>query len=308
MFRIAGIAVIVAVIVIVLSTYTVDERERVILFRLGEVVQQDLQPGLHFKFPLINNVRYFDARIITLNIPPDRFLTSEAKNVIVDFYAKWHIEDTAQFFRATRGDERNAEERLAQILRDGMRNQFARFELAEVVSGERTTIMGAVRADALETARELGVALVDVRIRRIDLPDEVSESVYERMRAERQRVAQDFRARGQEEAERIRSRADRDRTVILANAFRDSEEIRGAGDARATEILGTAFGADEDFFRFHRSLMAYRNAMAGEGSTFVIDPSSEFFRFFNDPAGRERSTPTPVPVPQQPMRPGAQTQ
>lgn len=310
MFRIAGIAAIVAVIVISLSTYTVDERERVILFRLGEVVKHDLQPGLHLKFPLINNVRYFDARIMTLNIPPDRFLTSEAKNVIVDFYAKWHIEDTAQFFRATRGDERNAEERLAQILRDGMRNQFARFELAEVVSGERTTIMGAVRSNALETARELGVALVDVRIRRIDLPDEVSESVYERMRAERQRVAQDFRARGQEEAERIRSRADRDRTVILANAFRDSEEIRGAGDARATEILGAAFGADEDFFRFHRSLMAYRNAMAGEGSTFVIDPSSEFFRFFNDPAGRERITPTPVPAAPaaQPTRPGAQAQ
>jgi modulator of FtsH protease HflC len=285
MLRIAGIAAIVAVIVISLATYTVDERERVILFSLGEVRKVDLEPGLHFKFPLINNVRFFEARIMTLNIPPDRFLTSEAKNVIVDFYAKWRIDDVGQFFRATRGDERNAEERLAQILRDGMRNEFARYELAEVVSGERLTIMGAVRQEALETARELGVTLVDVRIRRIDLPDEVSESVYDRMRAERQRVAQDFRARGQEEGERIRSRADRDRTVILADAYRQSEEIRGVGDARATEILGAAFGADEDFFTFYRSMIAYRNSLSGERNTFVMEPTSEFFRYFNNPSG-----------------------
>ena len=285
MFRIAGIAAVVAVILIAMSTFTVDERERVILFSLGEVRKVDLEPGLHLKFPLINNVRFFEARIMTLNIPPDRFLTSEAKNVIVDFYAKWRIDDVGQFFRATRGDERNAEERLAQILRDGMRNEFARYELAEVVAGERLTIMGAVRQEALETARELGVTLVDVRIRRIDLPDEVSESVYDRMRAERQRVAQDFRARGQEEGERIRSRADRDRTVILADAYRESEEIRGVGDARATEVLGQAFGADEDFFSFYRSLIAYRNSMSGERSTYVMDPSSDFFRYFKDPSG-----------------------
>ncbi|MBS0003171.1 MAG: protease modulator HflC [Thioalkalivibrio sp.] len=293
MLRIAGIGVIVAAIVIALSTYTVDERERVILFSLGEIRKVDLEPGLHLKFPLINNVRFYEARIMTLNIPPDRFLTSEAKNVIVDFYAKWRIADVGQFFRATEGNERIAEDRLAQILRDGMRNEFARFELAEVVSGERDTIMGAVRDEALETARNLGVDLVDLRIRRIDLPDEVSESVYDRMRAERQRVAQDFRARGQEAAERIRSRADRDRTVILANAYRDSEELRGAGDAQATEILGTAFGADMDFFTFYRSLLAYRSSIAGEGSTFVIDPSSDFFRYLKDPAGREQANGSP---------------
>lgn len=284
MFRIAGIVAIVAAIVIAMSTYTVDERERVILFSLGEIRKIDVEPGLHLKFPLINNARFFDARIMTLNIPPDRFLTSEAKNVIVDFYAKWRIEDVGQFYRATRGDERNAEERLAQILRDGMRNEFARYELAEVVSGERVTIMGAVRQEALETARALGVTLVDVRIRRIDLPDEVSESVYDRMRAERQRVAQDFRARGQEAGERIRSRADRDRTVILANAYRDSEEIRGAGDAQATEILGQAFGEDEAFFAFYRSLLAYRTSMTGDRNTFVMNQDSEFFRYFKNPA------------------------
>ncbi|WP_018863590.1 MULTISPECIES: protease modulator HflC [Thioalkalivibrio] len=293
MLRIAGIAVVVIGIVVALSTYTVDERERVIKFALGEIRQVDPEPGLHFKFPLIQNVEKFDARIMTLNIPPDRFLTSEAKNIIVDFYAKWRIDDVGQFYRSTRGDERLAEERLAQILRDGMRNEFARYELQDVVAGERLTIMGAVRQTALETALELGINLVDVRIRRMDLPDEVSESVYERMRAERERVAQDFRARGQEEAERIRSRADRDRTVILANAYRDSEEIRGAGDARATETLGRSFGEDEEFFRFYRSLIAYRNSMSGEKSTFILEPNSEFFRFFNAPGG-ERPAPLPT--------------
>lgn len=293
MVRIALIALVALVLIFSTATYTVDERERVILFSLGEVRKVDLDPGLHFKFPIINNVRYFDARVMTLNIPPDRFLTSEAKNVIVDFYAKWRIEDVGQFFRATRGEERLAEERLAQILRDGMRNEFARYELAQVVSGDRVTIMGAVRSEALETARELGVTLVDVRIRRIDLPDEVSESVYDRMRAERQRVAQDFRARGQEEGERIRSRADRDRTVILAEAYRSSEILRGSGDARATEVLGAAFGSDQDFFQFYRSLQAYRNSLSGPGNTFVIDPSSDFFRFLKDPLG---TTPSVVPV------------
>ncbi|WP_017940968.1 MULTISPECIES: protease modulator HflC [unclassified Thioalkalivibrio] len=290
MLRIAGIAVVVLGIVVALSTYTVDERDRVIKFALGEIREVDPAPGLHFKFPLIQNVEKFDARIMTLNIPPDRFLTSEAKNIIVDFYAKWRIDDVGQFYRATRGDERLAEERLAQILRDGMRNEFARFELQDVVAGERLTIMGAVRQTALETAQELGINLVDVRIRRMDLPDEVSESVYERMRAERQRVAQDFRARGQEEAERIRSRADRERTVILANAYRDSEEIRGAGDARATETLGRSFGEDQEFFRFYRSLIAYRNSMSGDNSTFILEPNSEFFQYFNAPGG-ERPAP-----------------
>ncbi|AKJ95826.1 MULTISPECIES: protease modulator HflC [Thioalkalivibrio] len=293
MLRIVGIAVVVLGIVVALSTYTVDERDRVIKFALGEIREVDPAPGLHFKFPLIQNVEKFDARIMTLNIPPDRFLTSEAKNIIVDFYAKWRIDDVGQFYRATRGDERLAEERLAQILRDGMRNEFARFELQDVVAGERLTIMGAVRQTALETAQELGIDLVDVRIRRMDLPEEVSESVYERMRAERQRVAQDFRARGQEEAERIRSRADRERTVILANAYRDSEEIRGAGDAIATETLGRSFGEDQEFFRFYRSLIAYRNSMSGENSTFILEPNSEFFQFFNAPGG-ERPAPLPT--------------
>jgi len=288
MIRLIGVVAVVAAIVVAMSTYTVDERERVILFSLGEIKAMDLEPGLHLKFPLVNNVRKFDARVLTLDIPPDRFLTSEAKNVIVDFYAKWRIDDVGQFFRSTRGNERNAEDRLAQILRDGMRNEFARYTLDQVVSGERLTIMGAVRQQALETARELGVVLVDVRIRRMDLPDEVSESVYNRMRAERERVAQEFRARGREEAERIRARADRERTVILADAYRDAERVRGEGDALSAETYARAFGEDEEFFSFYRSLIAYRNTMSGDNSMFVIEPDSDFFRYFGSPTGAPR--------------------
>lgn len=291
------ILIVVAVfgVLISLITYTVDERERVILFSLGEIKKVDLEPGIHFKFPLVNNVRKFDARILTLDIPPDRFLTSEAKNVIVDFYAKWRIDDVGQFFRSTRGNERSAQDRLAQILRDGMRNEFARYTLRDVVSGERITIMGAVRDAARDTSRELGVTLVDVRIRRIDLPDEVSESVYNRMRAERERIAQDFRARGQEEAERIRARADRERTVIVANAYRDAETIRGEGDAGAAQIYAAAFNEDKEFFSFHRSLTAYRNTLSGQQNMFVMEPESEFFRYFSDPASR-LSTLEPAPT------------
>ncbi|MFN2349187.1 MAG: protease modulator HflC [Thioalkalivibrio sp.] len=288
MLRLIGVVAVVAAIVVAMSTYTVDERERVILFSLGEIKAMDLDPGLHFKFPLVNNVRKFDARVLTLDIPPDRFLTSEAKNVIVDFYAKWRIDDVGQFFRSTRGNERNAEDRLAQILRDGMRNEFARYTLDQVVAGDRVTIMGAVRQQALETARELGVVLVDVRIRRMDLPDEVSESVYNRMRAAREEVAQEFRARGREDAERIRARADRERTVILADAYREAERVRGEGDAQSADTYARAFGEDEEFFSFYRSLIAYRNTMSGDNSMFVIEPDSDFFRYFGNPTGAPR--------------------
>ncbi|MBK1674857.1 protease modulator HflC [Ectothiorhodospira shaposhnikovii] len=285
MFRIAAIAIAVAALVVWLSTFTVDERERVIVFSLGEIKRTDLDPGLHFKFPIVNNVRKFDARIMTLDIPPDRFLTSEAKNVIVDFYAKWRIDDVGQFFRATRGDERNAQDRMAQILRDGMRNEFAKYTLDQVVSGDRITIMGAVRQQALDTAGELGVTLVDVRIRRMDLPDEVSESVFSRMRAERERIAQDFRARGQEQSERIRADADRQRTVIIANAYRDAEQIRGEGDATSAAVYAQAYEQDTEFFTFYRSLLAYRNTMVGKDNFYVLEPDSQFFRYFQDPMG-----------------------
>ncbi|MDD3518270.1 MAG: protease modulator HflC [Chromatiales bacterium] len=277
-----------ALVVIAMSTYTVDQRERAILFSLGEIKRDDVQPGLHFKFPLVNNVRKFDARVLTLDIPPDRFLTSEKKNVIVDFFVKWRIDDVGQYYRSTRGDERNAQARLSQILKDGMRNEFGKRNLQEAVSGERSVIMEILRVQANEAARNLGISVIDVRISRIDLPDEVSESVYNRMRAERDRVAQDFRARGQEEAERIRARADRERTVILANAYREAERLRGEGDALATEIYAKAYGRNHEFFSFYRSLLAYRNTLSGQGNVFVLEPDSEFFRYFNQSSGKKK--------------------
>lgn len=277
-----------ALVVIAMSTYTVDQRERAILFSLGEIKRDDVQPGLHFKFPLVNNVRKFDARVLTLDIPPDRFLTSEKKNVIVDFFVKWRIDDVGQYYRSTRGDERNAQARLSQILKDGMRNEFGKRNLQEAVSGERSVIMEILRVQANEAARDLGISVIDVRISRIDLPDEVSESVYNRMRAERDRVAQDFRARGQEEAERVRARADRERTVILANAYREAERLRGEGDALATEIYAKAYGRNHEFFSFYRSLLAYRNTLSGQGNVFVLEPDSEFFRYFNQSSGKKK--------------------
>lgn len=280
-----GLLAAIAVVVVLMSTYTVDQRERAILFSLGEIRDADLKPGLHFKVPLIQNVRKFDARVLTLDVPADRFLTSEKKNVMVDFYVKWRIDDVSQYFRSTRGDERNAQNRLSQILKDGIRNEFGKRTLHEAVSGERNVIMEAMRVEAGKEAKNLGISIVDVRISRIDLPDEVSDSVYTRMSAERERVAADFRARGKEEAERIRARADRERAVIVANAYRDAERIRGEGDARAAEIYGKAYGRNPEFYAFYRSMSAYRKAMAGEGNLMVLEPDSEFFRYF-DSKGR----------------------
>lgn len=281
-----GIVAAILAFLGLMSVYTVDERERAIIFSLGEIRDADLKPGLHFKVPFIQNVRRFDARILTLDVPPDRFLTSEKKNVIVDFFVKWRIDDVGQYYRSTRGDERNAHDRLSQILKDGMRNEFGKRTLHDAVSGERSVIMDILRVEASQAATNLGIDVVDVRISRIDLPDEVSESVYRRMSAERERVAADFRARGQEEAERIRARADRERTVIVANAYRDAERVRGEGDALAAEIYGTAYKRNPEFYSFYRSLGAYRHAMQGEGNLMVLEPDSEFFRYFADPMGK----------------------
>jgi membrane protease subunit HflC len=276
----------VALFVVVTATYTVDEREKVILFRLGEIERVDVPPGLHFKFPFVNNVRKFDARILTLDAQPERFLTSEKKNVTVDFFVKWRIEDVGQYFRSTRGDERNAQIRLAQIMKDGLRNEFGKRTIQEAVSGERNEIMDVLRVKSSGLSSELGIDVVDVRISRIDLPDEVSDSVYDRMRAERQRVAADFRARGQEAAERIRATADREATVILANAYRDAERMRGEGDAQATEIYANAYNRDPDFFAFYRSLNAYATTFSGNNDMLVLEPDSEFFNYFGQSGSR----------------------
>lgn len=273
------------VIVLMFSVFTVNERERAILFRLGEIVRTDFDPGLHFKIPIITNVRKFDRRILTLDEAPERFLTSEKKNVMVDTYVKWRIADVGVFFTANGGDERRAALRLSQILKDGLRSEFGKRTVQEVVSGERAQVMDILTQNAGAQVRGLGIEVVDVRIKRIDLPEEVSESVYRRMEAERARVARDFRSRGAEAAERIRADADRQRTVLLAEAYRDAEVLRGEGDARAAEIYARAFEQDSEFYGLYRSLGAYRSVFSNPSNVLVIKPDSEFFRYFNDMTG-----------------------
>lgn len=291
--NIKAIAVIVVALLVVLamSAYTVDQRERAILFSLGEIKRDDLKPGLHLKFPLVNNVLKFDGRILTLDAQPERFLTSEKKNVIVDFFVKWRISDVGEYYRATRGQERNAMIRLAQIIKDRLRNEFGKRTIQEAVSGERSEIMEVLQVSANELAKGLGIQVVDVRISRIDLPDEVSGSVYERMRAERERVAREFRARGMEAAERIRAKADRERTVIRANAYRDAEVVRGDGDAKAAQIYAEAYNQDPQFYAFTRSLNAYAGTFNDKSDLLVLEPDSEFFRFFKDAKGRSAGVP-----------------
>ncbi len=291
--NIKAIAVIVVALLVVLamSAYTVDQRERAILFSLGEIKRDDLKPGLHFKFPLVNNVIKFDGRILTLDAQPERFLTSEKKNVIVDFFVKWRISDVGEYYRATRGQERNALIRLSQIIKDRLRNEFGKRTIQEAVSGERSEIMEVLQVSANELAKGLGIQVVDVRISRIDLPDEVSGSVYERMRAERERVAREFRARGMEAAERIRAKADRQRTVIRANAYRDAEVVRGDGDAKAAQIYAEAYNQDPQFYSFSRSLNAYVGTFNDKSDLLILEPDSEFFRFFKDAKGRSAGVP-----------------
>lgn len=266
------------------SVFTVYEWERAILFRLGEVVKADFEPGLHFKVPFINNVRKFDSRILTLDVEPERFLTAEKKNVIVDSFVKWRIEDVKRFYTAVLGDEAQARQRLEQIVKDGMRGEFSKRNLNDVVSGERTQIMTILTANADKQAKELGMTIVDVRIMRIDLPTDVNSAVFSRMEAERARVAKDFRSRGYEASERIRADADRQRQVLLAEAYRDAERLRGEGDAKAAEIYAKAYSKNAEFYALYRSLSAYEQAF-GNGDLLVIEPDSEFFQYFNDGKG-----------------------
>lgn len=281
----AIVGVLVALVIGSFSVFTVSETEKAILFRLGEIVRTNFEPGLHFKIPLITNVSKFDKRVLTLDAEPERFLTSEKKNVMVDAFVKWRIDDVGAYYRATGGDERNAALRLAQIIKDGLRSEFAKRTIQEVVSGERAQIMDILTSNANRQVAQLGITMVDLRIKRIDLPDEVSSSVYRRMEAERARVARDFRSRGAEAAERIRADADRRRTVTVAEAYRDAERIRGEGDARAAEIYAQAYAQDPEFYGLYRSLNAYQNTFRGGNNVMVLEPDSEFFRYFNNARG-----------------------
>ncbi len=267
------------------SVFTIKEWERAILFRLGEIVRDDYTPGLHFKVPFINNVRKFDGRIQTLDVDPERFLTSEKKNVIVDSFVKWRIKDVGRYYTAVRGDVAQANLRLDQIIKDGLRGEFGKRTLKDTVSGDRAQIMNILTATANPLANEIGIEIIDVRIKRVDLPPDVSNSVFRRMQAERERVARDFRSRGAEAAERIRADADRQRTVIVAEAYRDSEQTRGEGDARAADIYAQAFGKNEEFFSLYRSLNAYRGVFGSRDDMLILQPDSDFFRYFGDRRG-----------------------
>jgi len=270
--------VVLAAIGVSMSVFTVHEREYALKFRFGEILRDDFEPGLHFKIPIVNNVMKLSSQVLTHNNPTEEFLTVEKKNLLVDFFIKWRIIDPGEFYRATRGDTRMASMRLTEITRDGIRNEFARRTVQEVVSAERAEMMDAMLARASQTARGLGVELVDVRVKRIDLPDEVSDSVFNRMRQERARVAAQLRAEGEELSEMIRADADRQRTVIVAEARRDGQRIRGEGDARATATYADAFNRDREFYSFHRSLHAYRESFGGDGDILVLEPDSEFFK------------------------------
>jgi len=269
------------------SVFTVHETEYAIRFQLGRIVKADYQPGLHFKVPFVNNIRKFDNRILTLDTQPQPMLTSEQKFVEVDSFVKWRIQDVSRFYTSTQGNEAIALNRLNSIIEDRLRNQIASRTLAEVVSDERVSTMQDIATAANEAAQEFGIEVVDVRIKSIELPDDVRESVFRRMAADRQKEANRYRFEGREEAERIRSNADRQAQVILAEGERDGQRLRGEGDAQAIAIYADAFGRDEEFFAFTRSLQAYRNAFEGRQDTLVVDPRSEFFDYFDGDRGRE---------------------
>ena len=266
-----------------LSLFTVDEAQTALRFQLGEIVEANYKPGLHWKWPLINNIRKFDRRLQTLDTEPERFLTAEKKNVIVDSFAMWRIEDALRFYTAVGGDPAQANVRLDQIVKDGLRSEFSKRTIQEVVSGDRDQIMETLSRLLKEQATQLGIASVDVRIKRIDLPPDVSNSVFSRMKAERLRVAKDFRSRGGEASERIRANADRQSTVLLAEAYRDAERQRGEGDAQATDIYAQAYSKNPDFYSFHRSLAAYRQSFGAKDDVLILQPDFQFFHYFNQP-------------------------
>ncbi len=262
-----------------MSVFTVYETEKAIKFRFGEIVKSDYEPGLHFRIPLINNVKLFDARIQTMDSRPERFLTAEKKNVIVDSFVKWRIGDVTKFYTVVAGDIDQANLRLDQIIKDAFRGEFSKRNIKQLVSTDRSAIRELLIKNSKVVAANLGMEILDVQVMRIDLPEEVSASVFSRMEAERERVAREFRSQGAEAAERIRADADRQRVVTLANAYREAEKLRGEGDARSAEIYAQTYSQDTEFFAFYRSLSAYKKTFSSS-SMMVLDPDSEFFQYF----------------------------
>ncbi|AEG00107.1 protease modulator HflC [Methylomonas methanica] len=264
-----------------MSVFHVNEHERAILFRLGEIVTSDIKPGLHFKTPIINNVSTFDARVLTLDAKSERFLTSEKKNVIVDSFVKWRIGDVGLFYTTVGGDEFQANLRLDQIMKDAMRSEFGVRTIKQLISEDRSELRDTLLEKLAPTAQKFGIELIDIRIKRIDLPPEVSSSVFQRMRAERERVAREFRSQGAESAELISAEADKQKQVIVANAQRESENVRGRGDAESAEIYAKSFGKNPEFYAFYRSLQAYQASFENTQDTLVLKPNSDFFKYFS---------------------------
>ncbi len=280
------VALVVVLLILSLSLFTVDQRQAGLVFQLGEVVAIKKEPGLYFKLPLIQNIRYFDTRILTMDpADPERFITSEKKNVLVDYYVKWRIQDVEKFYVSFSGDERRAENRLSQTVNDGMRAEFGKRTVHDVVSGQRDDVMESLRKSADVDARRYGVEVMDVRIKRVDLPSEVSESVYRRMEAERKRVANELRSTGSAEAEKIRADADKQREVIIAEAYRDAQSTKGEGDGRAAAIYSQAFGKNPEFYAFYRSMEAYKQSFSSKNDVMVLQPNSEFFRYMKSSKG-----------------------
>ena len=278
------LAVIVVLFLLVSSSlYIVDQRQRAIVFQLGEVVSVKTSPGLYFKIPMVQNVRFFDSRILTMDAEePERFITSEKKNVLVDLFVKWRIVDVKQYYISVQGDEALARVRLAQTVNSSLRDEFGNRTVHEVISGERDKIMEIMRQKADADARNIGVEVVDVRLKRVDLPSEVSESVYRRMEAERKRVANELRSTGFADSEKIRSNADRQREVIMAKAYRDAQKNKGEGDAKATKIYAEPFSKNPEFYSFYRSLEAYKQSFQNKSDMMVLEPNSEFFKYLKN--------------------------
>lgn len=290
--RILMVISVVLVVLVLASTFVVPETKHAIKLQLGEIKETNYEPGLHFKMPFINNVVNYERRILTVDLPPERFLTSEKKNVIVDSFVKWRIIDPAGYYVATGGQsnetnaQRQAASRLSAIIRDALQSQIRNRTLQETISGERREIMEVVQRKVNEEAERLGIDIADVRIKSVSLPEDVSSSVYERMIKERETVAKDFRSRGRERARGVRADADRQATVIEAEAYRESEILRGSGDAEAANIYASAYGQDPEFYAFHRSLEAYRKSFASGSDVLILDPDSEFFKYFQNMQGR----------------------
>jgi modulator of FtsH protease HflC len=278
------IAAIALAVLAALSLFVVDQRQNAIVFRLGEIVNIKTSPGLYVKIPIVDNVRYFDTRILTLDTAePERFITSEKKNVLVDLFVKWRIVDVRQYYISVGGDEARAQTRLSQTINSSLRDEFGNRTVHDVVSGERDKIMEFMREKANEDAGKIGVQVLDVRLKRVDLPQEVSESVYRRMEAERKRVANELRSTGSAESEKIRADADRQREVIIAEAYSEAQRIKGEGDAKASAVYARAYEQNPEFYAYYRSLEAYRASLRSRSDVLVLDPSSEFFKYLKNP-------------------------